>query len=57
MSWVSCKKWTANENLIVKKKTKQNRLMPLSSYAVCGKKKSTFIKNKELYSFNNIWND
>ena len=57
MSWVSCKKWTANENLIVKKKTKQNRLMLLSSYAVCGKKKSTFIKNKELYSFNNIWND
>ena len=40
-----------------KKKTKQNRLMLLSSYAVCGKKKSTFIKNKELHSFNNIWND
>ena len=28
--------------------TKQNRLMLLSNHAVCGKKKSTFIKNKEL---------
>ena len=37
---------------ILKKKTqvltKQNRLMLLSNCAVCGKKKSTFIKNKEL---------
>ena len=33
------------------KKTKQNRLMLLSNCAVCGKKKSTFIKNKELHNF------
>ena len=26
--------------------------MPLSNCAVCGKKKSTFIKNKELCNFN-----
>ena len=44
---VSCKKNTANENSSVRK-TKQNRLMLLSNCAVCGKKKSTFIKNKEL---------
>ena len=31
-------------------KTKQNRLIPLSSCAVCGKK----IKNKELHNSNNI---
>ena len=30
------------------KKTKQNRLMLLSKCAVCGKKRSTFIKNKGL---------
>ena len=30
------------------RKTKQNRLMLLSICAVCGKKKSTFVKNKEL---------
>ena len=47
---VSCKKYTANENPSVKK-AKQNRLMFLSNYAVCGKKRSTFIKSKEL------WND
>ena len=41
---VSCKKFTVNENLNVKK-TKQNRLMLILSWAVCGKKKSTFIKN------------
>ena len=46
---VSCKKYTANENSSVKK-TKQNRLMLLSNCAVCGKKKSTFIKNKKLSS-------
>ena len=40
-----CKKYTANENLNPKK-TKQNRLMLLSNRAVCGKKNSTFIKNK-----------
>ena len=46
---VSCKKNTANENSSVRK-TKQNRLMLLSNCAVCGKKKSTFIKNKKLSS-------
>ena len=35
-------------------KTKQNRLMLLSNCTICGKKKSTFIKNKELHDFNNI---
>ena len=43
---VSFKKYTASENSSVKK-TKQNRLMLLSNCVVCGKKKSTFIKNKE----------
>ena len=38
---VSCKNYTANENSIVRK-TKQNRLMLLSNYAVCGKKKINF---------------
>ena len=50
---VSCTKNTANENLSARR-SKQNRLMLLSNYAVCGKKKSTFIKNKELRNFNNI---
>ena len=40
---VSCKKYTANEYSNVRK-TKQNRLMLLSNFANCGKKKSTFIK-------------
>ena len=48
---VSCKKYTANENSNVRK-TKQNRLMLLSNCNICGKKKSTFIKNKELSNFN-----
>ena len=43
---VSCKKNTANENSSVKE-TKQNGLMLLSNCAVCGNKKSTFLKNKE----------
>ena len=47
---VSCKKYTENENSNVRK-TKQNRLMLLSNCAVYGKKKSTFIKNKELPNF------
>ena len=47
---VSCKKYAANENSNVIK-TKQNRLIPLSNYVVCGKRKSTFIKNKELHNF------
>ena len=37
---VSCKKYTANENSNVRK-TKQNRLMLLSNYAIYGKKKLT----------------
>ena len=47
---VSCKKYTENENSNARK-TKQNRLMLLSNGAVCGKKKSTFIKNEELHNF------
>ena len=50
------KKYTANENSIVKK-TKQNRLMLLSSYAASGKKKPTFTRNRELHNFNIISND
>ena len=49
---VSCKKKTANKNSSVRK-TKQNRLMILSNCAVCGKKKSTFLKNKELDNISN----
>ena len=52
---VSCKN-TVNENSSVRK-TKQTRLMLLSNFAVCGKKKSTFIKNKELHNFDKISND
>ena len=48
---VSCKKYTANENANVRN-TKQNKLMFLSNCAICGKKKSTFIKNKEFKNFN-----
>ena len=43
---VSCKKYTANEYSTLKK-TKKNRLMLLSNCAVSGKRKSSFIKNKE----------
>ena len=53
---LSCRKYTANKNSSVTK-TKQNRLMLTSNCAICGKKRSTFIKNKELHNFNNIWND
>ena len=49
---VSSKKYTADKNSSVRK-TKQNRLMLLSNCAVCGKKKSTFIKNKEINSISN----
>ena len=45
--YVSCKKYTANENSSVRK-TKENRLMLLSKCAICGKRKSIFIKNQEL---------
>ena len=44
---VSRKENSANENSRVWK-TKQNRLMLLSDCAACGKKKLTFIKNKNL---------
>ena len=47
---VSCKKYAENENSNVRK-TKQNILMLLSNCAVCGKKKSAFVKNKELNNF------
>ena len=42
----SCKKYTANKNSSVRK-TKQNRLTLLSNCAICGKRKSSFIKNQE----------
>ena len=48
---VSCNKNTANDNSSVTK-AKQNRRMLLSNFAVCCKKKSTFIKNKELSNDN-----
>ena len=53
---VSCNKNTANENSNIRK-TKQSKLMLLSNCAICDKKKSTFIKDQELHSFNNISND
>ena len=51
MYCVSCKKYTENQNSNVRK-TKQNRLILLSNFAACGKKKLTFIKNKEFNNFN-----
>ena len=53
---ISCKKYTANKNSSIRK-TKQNRLMPLSNYLFCGNKNSTFIKSGKLHIFNNISND
>ena len=50
MYCVSCKKYTANKNLCFQK-INPNRLMFLSNYPDCGKKKSTFIKNKELHNY------
>ena len=47
---VSCRRYTENKNSNVRK-TKQNRLMLLSNCTVCGKKKSSFIKNTELHNF------
>ena len=44
---------TASENSSVRK-TKQIKIMLLSNCAVYGKKKSTFIKNKELHIFHYI---
>ena len=49
---VSCKKYTANKNSSARK-TKQNRLMIFANCAVCDKKKSTSIKNKEINSISN----
>ena len=49
--FVSCKKNTANENLSVRK-TKQNRLMLLSSGAIYGRT-NKLLKNKKLHNFNN----
>ena len=54
-TYVSCKKYIANENLCFRK-TKGNRLMFLSDCALCGKEKSTFINNQELNNLNNILN-
>ena len=42
---ISFKKYTANEKSTVRK-TKQNRLMILSSFAICDKRKSTYIRIK-----------
>ena len=50
---LSCKKNSESENSSVRK-TKQNISMLLSNCAICGKKKSTFIKNQKLINFNNI---
>ena len=44
---VSCKKNTANKRSGVRR-TKQNRLILASNCAICGKKKSRFIKNQEV---------
>ena len=41
-----CKKNTGNKDLKVVK-TKNNKLMMLSECAICGKKKSKFIKEQE----------
>ena len=53
--WVTCKKYTANQYWSVRK-TKQNWLMLLSNPAISGEKTSSFVKNKKLHNFNNIWN-
>ena len=43
---VACKKYTAKKSFSVSI-TKQNRLMLVANCDVCGKKKSSFIKNKK----------
>ena len=48
----SCEKHTAKKNSSGRK-TKQSRLMLLSNCALYGKKKTTFIKNKEINSISN----
>ena len=47
---VSCKKYTGNKHSNVRK-IKQNRFKLLLTCFVCGKKKLTCIKSKELYNF------
>ena len=47
---VSCKKYTEDKNSNVRR-TKKSRLILLLNCSVCGKKKSTFIKIKELHNF------
>ena len=47
---VSCKKYTENKNSNARK-NELSRLMLLSNCAACGKKKPTFIKNRELHNF------
>ena len=49
----SCKKYTANKNSSVRK-SNQIRLILLSNCAAYGKKKTSFIKNKELRNSNDI---
>ena len=44
---VSCKKNTASKNSSFRR-TKRNRLMLVSNRAVCGVKKSRFVKNQEV---------
>ena len=44
--WLKCRKNTENINPGVLK-TSNGRIMVLSNYAICGSKKSKFIKNQE----------
>ena len=47
-----CLKYTALKNSSLRK-TSENRLILLSQCTICGKKKSTFSKNKKHHSFYN----
>ena len=49
------KKLLQTKNQVLEKLN--NRLILVSNCTVCGKKKSTFIKKKELHNFNDISND
>ena len=44
----NCKENTGSKNSSVRR-SKQNRSMIVSSWAVCGKKKAGFIKNQEFH--------
>ena len=46
--YINCKKHTGNENSSVTK-TKQNRVKFLSNCAICGKRKSAFIKKSRTF--------